>query len=110
MHDGKGYRQPQAQTVAHRFGREERVEHLIQVLVGDAAAVIHNAEAPQLLVGFQTNFQTFADFALHRIQRIAQQIDQHLFETNRITAHPRRARQVQDQTDLLITQPRIEQL
>ena len=108
--DCKGNRQSDAQSIADRFGGEERVEHFGQVLFGNAATVINDAQAPQLFIGFETDFQALAGFVLHCVQGIAQQVDQHLFQANRIAAHPGRARQMQHRADLLIAQSGVEQL
>ncbi|MNS66725.1 hypothetical protein D3C72_999510 [compost metagenome] len=63
-----------------------------------------------MFVGFEADFQAFAGFVLHRIEGVAQQVDQHLFQANRIAAHPGRTGQVQYGADLFVAQPGVEQL
>src|SRR3546814_116615 len=55
MNDCKRNRQAQAQAIAHRLGGEERVEHLVQMLLGDPGAAVTDGQAPQLVIGFQTD-------------------------------------------------------
>jgi hypothetical protein len=59
---------------------------------------------------FDADFQAFVALVGHGVEGIAQQVDQHLFQADRIAAHPGRAGQVQRHLDRFGANARVEQV
>jgi len=88
--DAVGYRQPQAQSFAHRLGGEEGIEDAGQVRLIDARSVIGDFQAPVLAVAAQGQLDAWLGAVGHCVQCVADQVDQHLLQADRVAQHPGR--------------------
>ena len=91
--DPIGYRQAEAESLSHRLGGEERIEDAAQVLGGNPAAVVGDAQHPVAAKPLQGQADPWPLLAGNGIQGVAQQVDQHLFQADRVTHHPGRPEQ-----------------
>src|SRR5574343_1301849 len=78
--DAGGNGQTQAQAVAGRFGREERLEEALLGFVAEAGAMVANGQADVGVVAVPGQFDARLGLIVHRIEGIADQVDQHLLQ------------------------------
>ncbi len=109
-HDAVGHREPKAEALADRLGGEEGLEHLIQMFAGNTAAVVAHAELPAVTVELTEDAQASLRALGHGIQRVVQQIDQHLLEADGVAADRGLGRYLAEHLDLLAANARREQL
>src|SRR5207245_8694369 len=81
LHDAEGQAEAEARSLAGRFGREERVEDPAEVCGRDPGAVIldHNRDRRAGVRGAHGQ-HTAAVSGLHRMDGVAEEVQQHLLE------------------------------
>src|SRR5690606_40611610 len=87
-HDAVGSREPQPEALADGLGGEEGLEYLVQMLTIDTAAAVGDAQQPFVPVAAAIDAQLPNTAALHGVQRIVQQADQHPLPADRIASDP----------------------
>ncbi len=77
--DGK----PQSGSLAPFFGSEKRFEYFRQVLLGHAASIIADGNA-DLISTFECRIDSQVTAAIHRLEGIVNQIQEHLLQLSTI--------------------------
>src|SRR5882672_2914895 len=88
LHDAVGDGESEAEALADRLRGHERIEDALDHLGGNARAVVSDADADHVLRAAHLDADRGLLDVGHGIERIGDEIDQHLLELHGVSRHP----------------------
>src|SRR5882757_10112049 len=88
LHDAVGDGEPEPKALADRLGSHERIENALDHLGRNARTVVGDADADRVLRGTHLDVDRGLFDIGHGIERVGDEVDQHLFELHGVSRHP----------------------